>query len=121
RRIRIAVAADDPVIVDNLTGGTSPAGDAFVAVTGADVVTLRSLQLKGRVVAVGPPDDGDRALADQHADVFTRKIEATDGHPREGMLRFLPTDLVMVDIVVDEAFDQTPGPGAGAILREQWS
>lgn len=121
RRLRLAIAANDPVIVDNLTRDGSDGPGTSLAVTGADVATLRSVQVKGRVVTVEPPEDADLELIEQHADVFTRKIQATDGHPREVVLRFLPTEYVMVEMLVDEAYDQTPGPAAGAVLREQWT
>lgn len=117
RRVRMAISADDPTVVDNLMP-RADRPDPPVAVTGADVATLRSVQLKGRVVAMGDPDAGDLVSIERHLDVFTRKIEATDGHPREIVRRFLPRAYVMVELVVDEAYDQTPGPGAGAVLRE---
>lgn len=113
RRVRVAVAADDPQAVSYLVEGPEP---RYLAVTGADVATLRSIQLKGRVVATEPPDDTDLALVARHNDVFISKIEATDGHPPNVIRRFLPSVLIMVELIVEEAYDQTPGPAAGAAL-----
>lgn len=119
RRVRLAVSADDPVMVTTL--GQHAERVVHLAVTGADVATLRSLQLKGRVVAVEEPDAADRELVDRHQNLFVAKIEATDGHPRDVVWRFLPTALIMVEVVVDEAYDQTPGPDAGQALRAEAS
>ena len=48
--VRAAVArADDPTVQDNLAGGGA------IAVTGANVITLESFQLKGRAVDLGSP------------------------------------------------------------------
>ena len=115
RRVRLAVSADDPVMVATLHQHAER--DVHLAVTGADVATLRSLQLKGRVVAVDDPDPADLDLSLRHQDLFVAKIEATDGHPRDVVWRFLPASLIMVEMLVEEAYDQTPGPEAGAALR----
>lgn len=115
RRVRLAVSADDPVMVASLRDHA--ARGVYLAVTGADVATLRSLQLKGRVVAVEEPDADDLELAGRHQDLFVSKIEATDGHSRDVVWRFLPASLIMVEVLVQEAYDQTPGPDAGQVLR----
>jgi hypothetical protein len=113
RRIRVAVGADDPAMVANLRAGVA---GGYVAITGADVATLRSVQLKGRVVAVEAPSQDELDLVARHTDVFVGKIHVTDGHSPEVVRRFLPTALTMVELVVEEAYDQTPGPSAGAVL-----
>lgn len=110
-RVRVAVSADDPVTVANLEPG------APVAVTGADVATLRSIQLKGHVATVEEPGVADLDLVDRHNQELVAQIELTDEHPREIVLRFMPSTVLMVELLVDEAFDQTPGPGAGSTLR----
>lgn len=116
-RARVAIAADDPVLIDNLRD--DPAG-GYVSVTGADVTTLRSLQLKGRVVLIEEPDAADLDLIARHQEVFVSTIEAIDGHGRDVVQRFLPTTVAMVELIVDEVYDQTPGPDAGAVLRAGW-
>src|SRR5688572_3772270 len=55
-RIRLVMALDDEVTVENVAPG------AIVAVTGADVRTLRSVQLKGCVRLIEPPVPNDLAL-----------------------------------------------------------
>jgi hypothetical protein len=116
RRVRVAVGSDDPVLVANLTADRAV---GYLSVTGADVATLRSVQLKGRVVMIEEPNPVDLDLVARHTDAFVAKIEVTDGHAPEVVRRFLPTSVTMVEMVVEEAYDQTPGPGAGAVLRVQ--
>lgn len=104
--VRLVMSADDPVTVENL-------GSGLVAVTAADVRTLRSVQLKGRVVSVAPPSDDELALMDEHSALFLAAIADTDGHPPSLTRQLLPIESVTVVMVVDEVFDQTPGPSAG--------
>jgi hypothetical protein len=105
-RFRVSVTADDPITVENLSAGP-------VAVTAADVRTLRSLQMKGRAVTVDLPTEDDLAEAERQTDVFFRVVSATDGIPVELLRRITPHRVVMVEVQVDERYDQTPGPSAG--------
>jgi hypothetical protein len=109
-RLRVAVCADDPITVADLTNGT-------VAVTAADVATFESLQVKGRVVAVEAPDAVDLERVRRHSEVFFGRVHAIDGNPVELLLRMLPNDIVMIELVVEQAYDQTPGPDAGTRVR----
>lgn len=108
-RVRVAVTADDPVLVSNLD-------DGLVSVTAADVRTFHSIQLKGRVEVVEPPDDDDLTRFRQQSGSLLDAIHETDGNPLESLRRFLPNDIVMIEFTVDDTFDQTPGPEAGAPL-----
>lgn len=110
-RVRVAVCADDAVAM----AGLERPG-AWIAVTGANVTTLSSVQLKGPVVDVGPVEAEDLDLIERHVEVLARNINHADGHPLHIVYRFLPLTYVMVEFEVVEAFDQTPGPGAGAEL-----
>ncbi|MFN8018933.1 MAG: hypothetical protein U0P45_12530 [Acidimicrobiales bacterium] len=107
-RVRVVVAADDPVPVAHLGEG------AKVAITGADVVTLRSVQLKGRVALAEATTEEDLDRAMHHASEMARLIEETDGTDRAMVMRLVPFRMVAVEVEVEEHFDQTPGPGAGA-------
>ena len=109
--LRVVIGADDPILVANLDQGQ-------VAVTGADVRRLRSAQLKGRVVAIGDPDDDDLAAADEHTAAFLTAILETDGTEYELTSRMLPRRMLTVVVEIDEGFDQTPGPTAGAPIPE---
>lgn len=108
-RLRVTMGADDPAVVANLPGRT-------VAVTAADVRTLRSVQLKGPVVDMCDPDDADLAAAEQQTDRFVGGIVETDGYPEHVIRRLLPDRFVSVVIDIGSGFDQTPGPTAGSAL-----
>lgn len=109
--LRVVIGADDPGLVANLEQGC-------VAVTGADVRRLRSAQLKGRVVAVVEPDEADLAASDEQTAAFLTAIFDTDGTEYELTSRMLPRRMLTVLVAVDEGFDQTPGPAAGAPIAE---
>ena len=110
RRIRIVVGADDPVTVENLAVG------ATIALNGANVRTFRSVQLKGKIVAVEPATADDLDTARVQSERFLQAVHETDGNPLEQLRRMLPLDVVAVEVVVDEMYDQTPGPEAGGPL-----
>jgi len=50
-------------------------------------------------------------------DRFFEVVHLTDGNPIELLRRMLPIEVLVVDVVVEEMFDQTPGPEAGAPLE----
>ena len=85
----------------------------LIAVTGADVVSLRSIGLKGPIEAIEPTDDHDIAHHLRHTDAFFDDIEATDHTPRHLLDRFRPGALVAVTFRATQVFDQSPGPAAG--------
>jgi len=87
-----------------------------IALTATDVRTLRSIQLKGPVVGLDPVDEADRARVAAYCDDFFTAVAETDGIPPVLMARTIPDALVACRFVVTEAFDQTPGPGAGRPL-----
>ncbi len=106
-RIRLVMAVDDEVTVANVAPG------AIVAVTGGDVRTLRSVQLKGCVRLVEPPTADDLALAAEHSARFTDAVLAVDGLPAALLRRMLPYEVVCVELAIEDRFDQSPGPAAG--------
>ena len=87
-----------------------------VAITGTDVPTLRSLQLKGQIVAVEPSNEVDLAKSKQYTDAFYTDVERTDNVPRELLNRMTPTEFLACTVEVEELYDQTPGPRAGCSL-----
>jgi hypothetical protein len=114
------ISTDPPVVrVGFQRGEVAGAGydpahpHAPVAVTGAVVRTLESLQLKGRIVRVEEPDDEDLALIREHLEGFKEAVEEKDRIPRELLEYLFPEHFEMVTIEVNELFDQTPGPTAG--------
>ncbi len=109
--VRLLVNANDTTTVANLQPG------AAVAICTADVETLRSLQVKGRVLAVEQADAADLAKQQQYTADFTGDIHRTDGEPMEMLRRWADCPVIACVIALDDAFDQTPGPSAGARLE----
>lgn len=107
--VRILLDAADPVLRQHL------ADTGRIAVTSADVRTLRSVQLKGRILALhDEPDAEDLRRSDaQNGELFT-DIEETDHYPRVLTERMVPPSYVAAEVEVEELYDQTPGPSAGA-------
>ncbi len=104
------VDADEHDEMHHLVGGGG------IAFTATDVPTLRGFQVKGRVDRLAPPTAEDRVRIEHHAAGVFADIEATD-HIAVGMIRrILPFSFVACELVVEELFDQTPGPGAGAAV-----
>lgn len=109
RRVRFVMSADDPDLVAHL-------GSGAVSLTGADVATYQSVQLKGRPVCVEAPTADDLQTARQHSDAFFDAVHRIDGNPLELLRRMLPLQMMAVEMIVEETFDQTPGPKAGTPL-----
>lgn len=106
--IRLLVDATDEVGVANLAAGGA------VAVTAADVRTLRSVQLKGRSSGTEACTGADDARLAMHNDELFTEIAETDHIPRPLLERMVPPAYVACTMTVGDVFDQTPGPGAGA-------
>jgi hypothetical protein len=106
-RLRVMVSGDDEHLAALATPG------ATIAVTGADVRTLRGLQAKGHVVALGPVAPADHAHMLRHCDELFDTIVELDGIPRQLVERMRPGTFAVCEIEVESLFDQTPGPGAG--------
>ena len=87
--------------------------------TGADVRTLRGLQAKGHVIALGPAAPADHAHMLRHCDELFDTIVELDGIPRQLVERMRPATYAVCEIEVESLFDQTPGPGAGRPTAEQ--
>jgi hypothetical protein len=109
RSARLLLPADDGVVIAALR-----VPGARIAVTAGDVDTLHSAQIKGRALAVEPATDADALTAADYVDGFTAAVERVDGTPRALIERLVPMAYVACTITIDEVFDQTPGPGAGA-------
>ena len=111
-RVRLLVDADDIRSAANLQP------DARVAICTGDVLTLRSLQLKGRVVSVERATPDDEAKHRQYAHDFANDINRTDGDLLEMLQRWTERPVTACVVDVDEMFDQTPGPSAGRRIEE---
>lgn len=107
----------NPSDVARLGHGWPDVVGTWIAVTGAHVLTLSSAQVKGPISALEPATDADWDTCARFCDGFFDDVEVVDTIPRWMMERLVPEALVAVEFEVVEAYDQTPGPGAGAQLR----
>jgi hypothetical protein len=105
--IRLLLDAEDHAMRANLHAG------AQIAITACAVPTLRSQQLKGRVVSLDEASNRDRNRADRYCEAFYQDILQTDGTPRGLTNGFTPARYYACNVAVDDVFDQTPGPTAG--------
>ena len=112
QRIRFVMSGDDPDLADHLASGS-------VSLTGANIVTYRSAQFKGRAVVVEAPTAHDLELAIEHSEVFFEVVQRVDRNPLTGLRRMLPHRMLAVEMVVESIYDQTPGPRAGATLQQE--
>jgi hypothetical protein len=107
--VRVMLDASDDVLRADLTE------TGRIAVTSADVRNLRSVQLKGRVVGIeAEPTADDLARCDAHNEELFTDIEDADHFPRQLTERMVPPGYLVAVIAVEELYDQTPGPTAGA-------
>ena len=113
--VRLLLDAADPVLRQHIDAG------GLIAVTSADVRTLRSVQLKGRVTTVDDdPTSDDLGRCDEHNEELFTDIEQTDHFPRVLTERMVPPAYVVALVEVEELYDQTPGPGAGEQVESGW-
>lgn len=86
-----------------------------IAVCFVDVNTLRSLQVKGRCVEVGEPAPDDWGWVDRHRAAFTEEV-GTIGFPPGTIRHLWSLEVIKIRFVIDEFYDQTPGPEAGKAI-----
>ena len=86
-----------------------------IAVVLVHVMSNRAVQIKGRCVEVGDPAAEDWAWIERHREAFTRAVSEL-GFPAQLTRNLWSTQVVKVRFVVDDIFDQTPGPAAGRAL-----
>jgi len=105
---------------------SSDAGQTFgrvgegtlLCMTFGDPLNLRSLQVKGRSIgAPEPPGPADLACMERYEKVFCPK-SLLNGTPPALVEGVRPRSVFAVSIVLEEAYDQTPGPTAGKRLEE---
>jgi hypothetical protein len=106
-RIRLLLDASDTRTLHHAGGGGG------IAITGSDVPTLRSVQLKGRAESFEPATEADRSRAAAYCDDFYSDIVASDRYERALLESWTPLEFVACIAVVPDLFDQTPGPRAG--------
>jgi len=105
---------------------SSDAGQTFrhvqhgtlLCMTFADPLNLRSMQVKGRSVgAAEAPGPADLACMERYEEVLAPK-SLLNGTPPDLLEAIRPRSVFAVSIVIEEAYDQTPGPMAGTMIKE---
>ena len=104
--VRVLLDADDERTLEHAAAGGA------MAITAANVLTLRSLQLKGRSQGLDAAELG-RAGRPLRPRLPPRCRARRPRHLGDLQL-VLPPTYVACMVSVAEMFDQTPGPGAGA-------
>lgn len=106
------------VFVPEATGGrtfSNLEANGAVAVVLEEIPTHRTVQLKGRCVALRPATDGERDVVDRCHALFQEMVQWAGAPPRlVARRRVWPARAVTLDVA--EAFEQTPGPGAGRAI-----
>ncbi len=109
-RVRVTLDAGDHAALDNVEAGRS------VAVTVTDVFTLRSVQVKGTGAAATVPTADDTVHGDRYRAGFLADVAEVEQVPEALPQRLIPASFRTFEMAIDEVFDQTPGPSAGARL-----
>jgi len=107
-RLRVLLSDNADRTLANLADG------GRIALTTTHFVTLLSWQLKGRATAIGPVTAADRIRYDAFCAGCVGILHLADGTPEEIIWRIAPQGIVACEMVVEQVFDQTPGPEAGA-------
>lgn len=111
--LRALVSSDAAQTFEHMREGT------LLCMTFADVLNLRSMQVKGRSIgAAEPPGPEDLARMARYQEVLAPKSRL-NGTPPALLEEIRPRSVFAVSIVLDEAYDQTPGPSAGSSLEER--
>lgn len=109
--LRALVSSDAGATFGHVRQGTP------LCMTFADVLNLRSMQVKGRAVgAAEPPGPEDLACMERYQEGLYPKILLNGTSPAlfDGIR---PRSVFVVTIEIDEVYDQTPGPSAGTRLH----
>jgi hypothetical protein len=106
--IRLLVPDGDAL----LDGAVVPG--APIACTATDIRTLQSVQAKGRVLRAEPATVEDARVSGRYRRAMFDAIHEVDGFPVDLLEKLVPAGLTAVTVRMEEFFDQTPGPGAGA-------
>ncbi|MEZ4502294.1 MAG: hypothetical protein R3C39_06690 [Dehalococcoidia bacterium] len=106
------------VFVDSLRADQTLANlgsSGRIAVTFANPVSYRSAQLKGHFLEAAPATVEEMAWVRASRDAFLVAATLVGESPQALRSRW-QDDVIRLAFVVEQAFDQTPGPGAGTPL-----
>jgi len=107
-RLRVLIAADAPRTLANLSGG------GRVALTTTNFRTMVSWQLKGRALLLEAASAADRIYFDEFCAGCLGILVPLHETAEERISRMIPAGVVACEMLVEQVFDQTPGPDAGA-------
>ena len=108
-RVRFLLAANAEQAFANLEA------TGVLALTVTHFATLVSYQLKGRA-HVEPATAEDRIRFERFCEGCKAALLEVEGSPPELTQRLVPSGVVACVMEVEQVFDQTPGPEAGALL-----
>ena len=89
-----------------------------IALVSSFQVDHATIQLKGRSRAVRVARDEERAVIEEWVEKFAGNVSAM-GLPRSHALSLTRWPAFAVEVEVEAAFDQTPGPRAGEAVRQR--
>ena len=90
--------------------------NAAVAIGFCPPTIAKAVQLKGVALVVGEPVAEDLARVERHVDAFMAECVRIGVAPELSSRMFDGSSLVLIDVSIEEGFDQTPGPTAGRRL-----
>jgi hypothetical protein len=108
------------LLMPQVTGATSIANlraNPKCAVALSEILTARTMQLKGTVLAIREGSAEDRAHAKHYVEMFSDQL-AVIGQPSELTRRFGYWPLWAIDLEIEAVYAQTPGPVAGAKMPD---
>jgi predicted pyridoxine 5'-phosphate oxidase superfamily flavin-nucleotide-binding protein len=107
-RVRVLLATNAERTLDNLAGG------GRIALTTTHFVTAVSWQLKGVATSIEEATSADRICFDAYCGGSIETLHLAEGSAPEVIARLMPVGILACEMTVEQVFDQTPGPGAGA-------
>jgi predicted pyridoxine 5'-phosphate oxidase superfamily flavin-nucleotide-binding protein len=110
QRLRLLIAVNADATLANLRA------NGRIALTVTDFVTLASTQVKGHVAVVEARSSADQIRFEANCARCVQILSDIDRAPEDVVWRFVPPGVVACVMTVEQVFDQTPGPAAGAQL-----
>ncbi|MEY2397588.1 MAG: hypothetical protein QOJ00_762 [Actinomycetota bacterium] len=110
-RVRVLINAEARRTFECVTAGTR------IALLFSDIGTFRSLQMKGAATGAAQPSTPDDMARFRRYEEHFGIALAQIGHPPRLNMSMRPLGVFAVEVDVEQMFDQTPGPGAGAEVR----
>jgi hypothetical protein len=94
--------------------------NGHLALVASEIISHRTLQLKGVAERVAPAVAAERALVDDYVARFGEMLQLV-GLPHHITRRVNNWPATAARLRVRDLFEQTPGPGAGAPFKGRWT